>query len=106
MEYICEEIMEHFRSKMAPVVAKLQAGTQTSMDADQSSNSASIIYSSEVPVGSLDAFGEELLQCCQGLHLYDVRVMIFRFPNVSGWTPVCCFFPTDMVLSKDRCVLY
>ena len=45
---------------MAPVVAKLQAGTQTSMDADQSSNSASMNYSSEVPVGSLDAFDEEL----------------------------------------------
>lgn len=67
MGFFREELLEHFQLKMAPTITMLQGGgTENPTMAD--SNSAS----TRQPVHSLNAFGEELLECCQGLDLYKV----------------------------------
>ena len=67
MESFREKLLEHFQSHMAPTISRLQ-GSST----DNASMADSYSTPTRVPVRSLDAFGEELLECCQGLDLYKV----------------------------------
>ena len=73
MEYLCNDLLEHFCSKMCPSIVALQV--QTTKDAASSVMQQS--FTCKTPVVSLDEFGQELLDCCEGHHIYDVSLCVF-----------------------------
>ena len=66
MEFMREELMEHFAQKMVPYIARLQPAPKPTQQASSASTPVA-------GAASLDAFGEEILECCQSLSLYQVR---------------------------------
>ena len=63
MVNIEQELFEHFRKKMIPCIIELQCpdGERTTVTSKR-----------EFSPRTVDELGEELVKCCEGLHLYDV----------------------------------
>ncbi len=65
IDYLREELLAHFSERMAPCIARLQPASKHRA------------IKKDIPLpavsSSLDAFGEEVLQCCKGLNRYKVR---------------------------------
>ena len=70
MEYLRDDLLEHFCSKMCPSIVALQVDNQTSKDI--ASSVMQQPFTCKAPVVSLEEFGQELLDCCAGHHIYDV----------------------------------
>ena len=66
-----DELITHFRDKMAPTITKLQGDHEE----------VAVASVPNVPVkplvSSLDEVAEELLNCCRGLQLYRVRFLFY-----------------------------
>lgn len=67
MQFLHAEILEHFQSNMAPTISMLQGSTD---------NVSVPAMHTRAPVCSLDDFGEEMLECCQGLNIYKVILQL------------------------------
>jgi hypothetical protein len=65
MEYLHEEILEHFQNVMVPSISILQGNNALA-------NNNSPITTTPTTICSIDHFGEELLECCKGLSIYKV----------------------------------
>ena len=78
-----QEILEHFKVRMAPSIVVLQAAGHTPTGSQCTTPSSCGVPAR--PVKSLDEFGEELLVCCQGLHHYDVSVIIVVNASMHGY---------------------
>ena len=84
MEYLCDDLLEHFCSKMCPSIVALQVDNQTSKDAASSVMQQPLTC--KAPVVSLDEFGQELLDCCEGHHIYDVSPCVTsKMIYASSW---------------------
>ena len=91
MEYLCDDLLEHFCSKMCPsIVAALQVDNQRSKDA--ASSMMQQPFTCKAPVVALDEFGQKLLDCCEGHHIYDaspcvISLQIIVIPWVFNPNP-------------------
>lgn len=61
-----EELFEHFREKMIPCIIELQCPD------GEPNGSVTVTSKSEFSPRTVDELGEELVKCCEDLHLYDV----------------------------------
>ena len=65
------DVLEHFQQKMMPTISSLQARSD--------------IYQGNIseeplpPVQSLDEFGKEVVQCCEGTALYKVKTSVCNY---------------------------
>ena len=75
--YLRDDLLEHFCSKMCPSIVALQVDNQTSIDV--ASSVMQQPFTCKAPVVSLDEFGQELLDCCEGHHIYDVSPCVRLF---------------------------
>ena len=74
MEYLCDDLLEHFCSKMCPSIVALQVDNQKTKAV--ASSMMQQPFTCKAPVVSLDEFGQELLDCCEGHHIYDVSLSV------------------------------
>ena len=63
MQFLRADILEHFQLNMAPTISLRQGITDSALMPSMHT---------KAPVCSLDAFGEEMLECCQGLSVHKV----------------------------------
>lgn len=73
MENLRQDVLDHFQHKMIPAISVLQAHS------DVNSANDSINPPSVAPVKSLDDFGEEVLKCCEGLTLHQVKFKSYQY---------------------------
>ena len=83
MENLTDEILAHFSAQMAPTIIKLQQ-TMTNQAAKTKEGPTS--QSLSKTVNTMDELGEEIVSCCEGLHIYEVSY-------TYSMNAACCYFP-------------
>ena len=96
MEFLHEEVLEHFCSKMGPSICHLQPSTEPTAKSQPRITRALVT--------SLDAFKEQLLDCCQGLHYTRLHLTSFVQVPISHLL-IRRLFLRDMDILQDWPVL-